>query len=285
MKVWRIAVLDIKTKSKMSTLEKADTSVIIIDCGTHHILEKSLVDWVKDSVSDKNITVVRYDKSVSEKENILNNINSKSKYTLVLYSFNPLLTKENVDLILDYLILREEKYIQLPYGCAFLTQYYINNSIKDPITFNGDGSQFLKVESPEELDYATEVIRKRIIVNFARKGVKFINPDTIVINAYVNIEDGVTIYPFNTLSKDTYIHKNVIIKDGNNITSSVIGVDSVIANSTITNTNIGSNCIVFPYNVIENTLIEDNCTIKSHNTINKAKIGKNTTIESFNSIF
>ena len=115
-------------------------------------------------------------------------------------------------------------------------------------------------------------------------GVDIISPENVVINAFVKIEPKVTIYPFNTLSGDTYIGGGTILKENNNIVDSTIGNNCVVASSNVKESSIGEDCIIFPYNTINKCHIGKSCTIKSHNNLTFSKIGNNVTIDSFNNI-
>ena len=274
-------------ETKKEELISNDVSVILFKCETADkpILEKKQIDWVNDAVCGFNVNVVSFNNSVSEFEQIKANL-PESKYTIVLYSFNPLLTQKNVNLCLDYLLFRQEKLIKLTYGYIFQTDYLKTiNEIKEPVLFSGDASDFLKIESVQEFGYATEVLQHRILHNLINNGVNIANPANTVVNAFVKVESGATIYPFNTLMGETEILKNAVLKEGNTILNSTIGEDTIVANSIITNSTVSSNCVVFPFNTIENgSFVGVNCTIKSYNKISCAKIDDNSVVESFNNI-
>ncbi len=279
----------IKTEleTEKESITSNNVSVILFKCETAEqpILEKKQIDWVKDAVCEFDVNIVLFDANKSELEQIKSNLKD-GKYTIVLYSFNPLLTQKNVNLCLDYLLFRQEKLIKLTYGYIFETDYLKTiNEIKEPVLFSGDASDFLKIESVQEFGYATEVLQHRILHNLINNGVNIVNPTNTVINAFVKIEKGATIYPFNTLIGETEILKNAVLKEGNTISNSFIGAETIIANSIVTDSTISSNCVVFPFNTIENgTFIGNNCTIKSYNKISCAKIEDDSVIESFNNI-
>lgn len=274
-------------KPLISTNDNIDLEVLIFKTkfSDVKILEKPMIDWVKDCVLNYKTTIQNFNEKKNELEQI-KMFKPKSRFLLVLYSFNPLLTKNNIDLCVDYLVLKGEKMVKLPFGYIFETEYLKTlTQIKEPLMFSADGSEFLKIESEQEVGYAAEVLQRRIITNFINMGVKFINPQNIVINAYVKLQKGAVIYPFNTLSGNTIVCEGATLKEGNTIINSEIGKNAVVANSVIKDSTICSNCIVFPFNTIENnTFVGANSTIKSYNKINNSYIGENSTIESFNDI-
>lgn len=279
----------IETKPELLETKNSNVSLNVIvfkhQNSNEKLLEKTMLNWVCDAVKKYETIVVEYNKEIPELSQIKNNLR-ESNFTLILHSFNPLITEKNIDLCIDYLVLRKEKLIKLPFGFVCETNYIKNlTEIKEPVLFGGDASEFLQIESNEEMEYATEVLQRRIIKNLTQKGVKIVNPTNVVINANVCVESGVTIFPFNNLCGNTIIKKNTVLKEGNTITNSEIGSNCVVANSIISNSTICSDCFIFPFNTIENnTFVGANCVIKSYNKINNAYIQENTKIESFNEI-
>lgn len=280
-------MVETELETKKESVISNSVSVILFKCETadNLILEKKQIDWVKDAVCEFEVNVVLFDSNKSELEQIKASLKN-SKYTIVLYSFNPLLTQKNVNLCLDYLTLKQEKLIKLTYGYIFETEYLKTiNEIKEPVLFSGDGSDFLKIESVQEFGYATQVLQHRILHKLINNGVNIVNPANTVINAFVRVEKGATIYPFNTLIGETEIAQNAVLKEGNTISNSSIGAETIVANSIVTDSTISANCVVFPFNTIENgSFIGKNCTIKSYNKISCAKIEDDSVVESFNNI-
>ncbi len=270
---------DINLKKDISVLIFTDDNYLVT------LLEKTMLNWVESAVEGYSVKVVKFNEKQTEISQIKKNL-AKTKYMLVLYSFNPLLTNKNLAVCLDYLILKDENLIKLPFGYVFKTEYFKKvKEIKEPLLFSGDKSEFLKISSEAEIGYAAEVLQRRIINNHILNGVKFLNPQSVVVNANVLIEPNVTIYSFNTLSGETHIKKGAILKEGNTIINSEIGANTAVANSIITDSTISSNSVIFPFNTIEqNSFIGANCVIKSYNKIVNACINENTTVESFNDI-
>ncbi len=273
-------------KPKINQNYVLNTQVIIFnhENSDTNLLERSMLDWVRLSVQGFQVKVVNYN-NLTELEQIKSNL-TNSEFTIVLHSFTPLLTQNNILNTLDYLVLKQEKLIKLPFGYMFETEYVKSlNQIKEPVCFSYDSSEFLKIESAQEIGYATEVLQTRILKHFIENGVNIVNPNAVTINAFVKIESGVTIYPFNTLCGDTMVYSGTVLKEGNTLTNADIGKNTIIANSIVTNSTICADCVVFPFNTIINgTYVGNNCTIKSYNQIANAKIEDDTTIESFNNI-
>lgn len=280
-------MVETTTKLKEIKLENNMVQVIIFKMQNADVtlLEKPMINWVKDATEKFETKVVEFNSSKTEFEQIKSVITQKP-YTMVLYSFCPLLTQKNVEFCLDYVFFKGEKIIKLPHGYVFETSFFNTlNKFENMPEFGADASEFLKIETENEIGYATEILQRRIIQNLILNGVKFINPSNVVINAFACVESGATIYPFNTLSGDTVIKKDAVLKEGNTIVSSEIGAGTVVANSIIKNSTICSNCIIYPFNtILENSFVGANCIIKSYNKISNAYVGENTNIESFNNI-
>ena len=279
-------MIQTELENQKITITNDDVSVIVFRCENSNIeiLEKTSIEWVLDSVNKFKTQIVDFDANADEYSQIKNNLPT-SKYTIVLYSFNPLLTSQNIDLCLDYLVLKEMKLIKLKSGYMFETEYFKQLPVvKEPAIFTGDGSEFLQIISSEDFGYATEVLQRRIVKYFMDNGVEFINPSNTVVNAHVQIENGATIFPFNNLCGATVVKRDAVLKEGNTIIDTVVGEESVVANSTIKNTDIKDHVVIFPYNTIDNCYIGSYSTIKSYNKISNTKIEENTEIESFNEI-
>ncbi len=104
------------------------------------------------------------------------------------------------------------------------------------------------------------------------------------------IDDNVQVDPFVVIENNCHIHSNVIIESGCSIGPNVIILENTIikSNTTIENSNIGSNCIIksgaviggagFGFDPISktriqhqgNVIIKNNCNIGSNTTIDRA---------------
>ena len=111
-------------KPLISTNDNIDLEVLIFKTkfSDVKILEKPMIDWVKDCVLNYKTTIQNFNEKKNELEQI-KMFKPKSRFLLVLYSFNPLLTKNNIDLCVDYLVLKGEKMVKLPFGYIFETEY------------------------------------------------------------------------------------------------------------------------------------------------------------------
>ena len=71
--------------------------------------------------------------------------------------------------------------------------------------------------------------------------------ENIFIEADVQIESGVIIYPFNTLKGETYIGKNVTLESGNYIEDSVVLDGAFVVQSYLEKSKVPENKSVGPF--------------------------------------
>lgn len=112
-----------------------------------------------------------------------------------------------------------------------------------------DSSEVAGVNSPDELCFAQEKIKERIIKKFIESGVDIINPQTTIIQEPVKIGKGTVIYPF------TLIEKNAII---------------------------GQNCQVGPFIRIRgNTCIKSRAVVGNFLEVNRSQLGRKVKAKHF----
>tara|TARA_Y100000588_G_scaffold394753_1_gene517068 strand:- start:13610 stop:14248 length:639 start_codon:yes stop_codon:yes gene_type:complete len=117
-------------------------------------------------------------------------------------------------------------------------------------------------------------------VNFwIQKGVIIKHPESVYIGEGVDISKGVTINPFSCLTGDTKIQEECEIGPGSDIQNSNIGEKTRVLRSTISNSNIMSNCNIGPYSHIRDKVeIGENCRIGNYVEIKKSIIKNNVKI-------
>ncbi len=112
-----------------------------------------------------------------------------------------------------------------------------------------DSQETAGINKPEELQFAQEVIRKRIIDQLINKGVNIIHPQTTIIQESVKVGANTTIYPF------TFIEKGVII---------------------------GSNCSVGPFvHIRGGTRIKKGAQVGNFLEINRSQLGRGAKAKHF----
>ncbi len=278
-------MIELKVETKKINTQNKKVGVIVFNYNNNSdLLGLTCNEWLKIATINYETKFIDYDIKLSLENQIISNL-INCDITVVLFAFNPLLTSEDIAFYIDYLSYKDLDVVKLPYGYVFKTDYIKRTkSFKEPIMFNGIANEFLKVDNKQNFDVAYAVLKERIINNHIKNGVNFIDTSSNIIHYFVEIQSGVTIYPFNLITGKTKILSGVTLKDGNTIENSLLDSNCVIAKSVIRNSKIGSGTIVSPFNTIINCVIENDCLIKSYNQLENCKIEKQSTLESFNNI-
>jgi|Deesub1362A_J573_1020465.scaffolds.fasta_scaffold00134_34 bifunctional UDP-N-acetylglucosamine pyrophosphorylase/glucosamine-1-phosphate N-acetyltransferase len=93
--------------------------------------------------------------------------------------------------------------------------------------------EVMGVNTREELYAVSEIMRRRIISGWMKKGVTFIDPETTILHPTVKIGMDTIIYPNTYLEGRTSIGERCIIYPGTRIYDSVIGDNVVIKDNTL----------------------------------------------------
>lgn len=104
------------------------------------------------------------------------------------------------------------------------------------------------VNTREELYRVSEILNKRIVSKWMRKGVTFIDPDASIVHPSVSI------------GKDTIIYPNTHLEG---------------------RTLMGRNCVIYPGTRIHDSVLADSVTIKDNTLIEESRIGEGTVIGPF----
>ncbi len=134
-------------------------------------------------------------------------------------------------------------------------EYYITDIVelacragKRIDAYNCPSEEIRGVNSREQLYQVTEILKRRVISKWMKKGVTFIGPETSVIHASVSIGRDSIIYPNTYLEGTTSIGKNCVIYPGARIVDSKLGEGVVVKDSTlIEESRIGSGTSVGPF--------------------------------------
>jgi bifunctional UDP-N-acetylglucosamine pyrophosphorylase/glucosamine-1-phosphate N-acetyltransferase len=101
------------------------------------------------------------------------------------------------------------------------------------------------VNTRSELSQVSEILNRRIVSKWMKKGVTFIAPSTSIVHHSVNIGKDSVIYPNTCLEGETSIGRNCVIFPGVRISDSILGEGVLVKDNTI----------------IENSRIEERVTI------------------------
>ena len=250
--------------------------ILILDCKPAKnsfqgkILGLTLTEWIRFESRYIPCVIVPYD----EKSNIIefakNHIDKSFDYTIVLLSKTPLIQNSTLHNIMDYVEVKECKVCKLPVG------YVIDNS--DSINIDSIYSQniddFYLVESKVQYNHAHNILQDRINSFHIDNGVELVSPAKTYIEPFVDIDEGVVIYPNNTLKGKTVIGKNVILKENNVINNSKIGDNSCISSSVINDSVISKNVYISAFCEINNSIIGEDSLIQKGASINNFSVDR-----------
>lgn len=107
--------------------------------------------------------------------------------------------------------------------------------------------------------------------------IKYIDKNNTYIEDGVIIGDDTIIYPNVLIEGKSQIGKNCVIHFGSIIKDTIIGDNSIIYNSFIVNSEIGSNNVIGPYaHIRANNIIKDNVKIGSFVEVKNSHIDSNS---------
>lgn len=241
-----VFVMLLKTKLELSEID---------------ILGKSSLEWIRNSLKGYNFKEFEYNNEDIVrfiKENVFN-----KKIVVVLFSNMPLLTKQTLDSYIEYFKIKKLSTLKMPKGFIFDFQYLLTvDKVYNPQIVNLFEEDFISLNSLTDLNLVFNTMKKRILNFHENNGVIIYDENSTIIEAEVNINSGVKIYPNNTILGETYLSNGVVLKGGNKIENSIIKDDCIIENSVIDNCIVEENSKILDYSVIKNkVVISENSTI------------------------
>lgn len=190
-----------------------DSKELNVEEGSYNLdlLGNPMVTYVARACT-KEPSYVKYD-GKSDVASLIKPYLGTSEYTMVLYSDTPLMTRENVLNILDFVNTKGLNVCKLTRGYVFKTEYLKRvDEIYVPSVYYFEEEDFLMAVSYKQLHYISEVLKNRIISYHMNNGVYFKCPDNTYIEANVAIGKGTVVYPFVSLLGNTKIGENVLIE-------------------------------------------------------------------------
>ena len=240
----------------------SDTSVIILkihnpafqtDEKSYNLklLGKTMVEWLKQIFGSCPIKEIETDQKADILSTIKPHLTNK-KWTAVFYADTPLLERKTFLNILDYVQVKNINALKLERGYVFNTEFLkqSNHIFFEPEEQKFSQEGFLSVFNMEKLEYATQVLKTRIIAFHQQNGVQIVDKNSTYIDNDANIGKNVIIYP------NTIISGNSTIEDGVHL-----GPNCTIINSTVKKKNSLANCF------IENSEIKEKTTVKPFSSI------------------
>jgi|GEM_PF-1279605 bifunctional N-acetylglucosamine-1-phosphate-uridyltransferase/glucosamine-1-phosphate-acetyltransferase GlmU-like protein len=212
---------------------------------------KSMKEWVALAVKEAEIKEVETKNSQDIISTITPHLTDK-KYTIVLYSDTPLLTAKTFSEIIEYIKVKKLSALQLKRGYAFETQHIKNiEKVYSPQTVYFNEEDFIPAYNQKQLAMINNVLKNRILNYHFNQGVRIMDVASTYIDAEVEIDEDVVIYPNNTIKGKSMIDKGVTLYENNVIKNSYILKNSQISSSYIFDSIIGKHCGVGPFAYIQ----------------------------------
>lgn len=246
------------------------------DTAATEVLGKTMLDWVKLSLGEEVTAVaVDYDDKLEIPAQVKHYADAGKKYTVVLFSDTPLITKKTVT---DAVAVAENgnlNVVKMTRGYVFRTAFLTScEKLYTDNTHYFTEEDFLTASTPHNLALITDVMRNRILRYHADRGVRFSDLGTTVVEGDVVIAAGAKIGPQNILKGKTVIKDGVNLLYCNVLEDAIIGEGAEINSSRIYRSYIGERTTVGPFAYIRpDSIIGPDCRIGDFVEIKKSIIG------------
>jgi len=166
-------------------------------------------------------------------------------------------------LLRDFMANMNNDNAQQEYYLTDIIEFAVNKDKKINTYIVQDSDEIIGINTRKQQAEAEKILRKRIIDQHLANGVTIIDPDTTYIDAEVEIDQDVTIYPFNYLEGKTKIAQNTIINPNCKLKDAAIGKNvEILSNTIIKESKVGSGTNVGPFAYLRpGSTVEDNCKI------------------------
>lgn len=215
-----------------------------------NLFGKQMIDWVLLAGSGCERMVI------DDCEDIMARVKSictNKKYVAVFYSDTPLLDKGAFYRIIEQFVLKSRNFLSLKRGFIVRTDYLRNNStFMQGNIFDIESEALTICDNAKSLSKIYKTLKNRILAFHIRNGVTMFGENTICIDADVEIDSKVIIYPNNVIKGESIISSGTILESGNYIDNSIISNDCLIINSHIENSKISSGKKINAGSVIKN---------------------------------
>ena len=236
---------------------------------------KTMREWVKFGINGAETMEIEATKSDDIVTLIKPHLTNK-KYTFVLYSDTPLLTQKTFLEVFEYVKVKSLSTLKLTRGYVFETEYLKTvDKIYNPQVAYFNEEDFMAAYNLKQLAMITDILRGRILSYHLKEGVRIIDTATTYIDAEVDIEEDVTIYPNNSIKGKSYIEKGVTLYENNVIKNSYILEKASVSSSYVIDSVVGKNCGVGPFSFIQDeSVMEKESQIGAFVELRKGKLAE-----------
>lgn len=243
------------------------------------ICGKSLLSWVTRACPTRPIVLEKLNGD-SVIETIRPYLTS-SEYTLVLFADTPLMTRSNINGIMDFVVTRGLNVCKLTRGYVFRTEYIKRvGEIYTPQTYYFEEEDFMMVSSLSQLSIIADIMKNRILSYHMNNGVVFKDAATTFISGDACIGKGTVIEGCTCLYGKIIIGENCKIGAGSKLENTRIYDNTKIGSAIIKNSVVKENCEIGENVVIEKScMIKENCTLLNNIVLSGVVIEENSKIE------
>lgn len=216
------------------------------------------IDYILGAVNGYETKIVQFNKDQDVIDVIKQNLNSK-KYVLVLFSDTPLITKNTINEIVEYFLIKGLCALKFNRGYCFQTDYLKGvEKVYSPNEQTFCEEDFLVVKDSISFSCCVNVLRKRIVEYHQNEGVLFLSPSTVSLDANANLDAGVIV------GENVIVQDKCVIKTGCKLSCCtlkkvILDENCEVCNSVIENSVVQKNCKICDFSVIKNkTILENN---------------------------
>lgn len=241
---------------------------------------RTLEQWVSCAMRGMETESVPYNEGDDLLPVVVTHLDAVRPITVVLYSDTPLITYAAVNEALTKFRHESMNVMRMPRGWIIRTDYArtTDKIYTDRVYTPGD-DDFVTVVNYNQLAYAAEILRSRIVYFFMERGVEIVDPNSTFIGANVVIESGAKIHPFCTLKGKTIIRGGATIGEHCVIESSIVESGAVVRSSTLTGALVYKNATVGPYaHLRTGSVIESGARIGDYVEIKNSRIGSGSKV-------
>ncbi len=172
---------------------------------------KSILEWTKSAFGDCPIVEIDADRNSTIQSLVVPHLQNK-KWTAIFYSDTPLLSRKTFLSVLDYAQTKCLDALKLERGYIFNTEFLkaAQNLSGTPKT-DLFAEDFFAIFNMLQLQEASKVLKSRILNYHKQNGVHILDDNTTFVDADVEIESDVTIFP------NTVLEGTTIVKSGSQI--------------------------------------------------------------------
>ena len=204
-----------------------------------NICGKKMIDWV--SLAGHCCKQI----FIEDCEDVLarvKSIQTDKNYIAIFYSDTPLFDRASFYRIMDYFVAKSRNFLSLKRGYVVRTDFLRNNTTFMQGNICDIESEALTVcDSAQKLSYMHKTLNDKILSFHLKNGVIMFGTETIFIDADVEIDGKVVIYPNNIIKGESIISSGTILESGNYICNSIISENCIISGARIENSKIGQN--------------------------------------------